>query len=141
MSHYELQMIECSSCGNIVGHLYDDYYALRGQLQKELDSGRKVPSGSYVVKATGDDIGPYLRTYYEWANDQIDEDPSAIKAIIAQRYQPANIVARAMLRIKELDKDDLPFGSKREADGQLSRFETRMCCLRMMQTDPTGTDN
>lgn len=141
MTHYDLQMIECSSCGNVVGHLFDDYYALRARLQKEINSGRDIPSDQYVVQATGDDIGPFLRTFYTWVKETVDEDPDSVKAFVARRYQPANIVARAMLRLKELDKEELPFGSKREADGQHSRFEPRICCLRMLGTDPTGTDN
>jgi DNA-directed RNA polymerase subunit N (RpoN/RPB10) len=118
-------MPECSSCGQYVSHLMDDYYKLTTQLIKELPN----PTGSYITK-DGDDITPFIKTYYTWVGNS------------KPQYMPGNIVARALLRIKDLKQQDLPFGSNRTTDGQLSlTTETRICCLRMFQTDPVATNN
>lgn len=132
MALYQLPMIECSSCGQCIGHLFSDYYDLSKKLIDELQK-RDVPTGDYTT-SQGDDIGPYLRTYYEWY--------SKAKAEVAGEvleYQPKNIVARALLRIKDLTDDMLPFGSLREPDGQLTPYEARTCCLRMFLGDPGAT--
>ena len=125
MSHQQLSMIECSSCGQQLGHLYEDYYELTIKLERELKNGKI--DGSYKTRH-GDDLSMFLKTYYDWATD------NAEKAV----FQPANIIARALLRIKELDTKDLPFGMKTELDGQRDVHEVRVCCLRMFQCDPSA---
>lgn len=122
-------MLECGNCGQHLGHIYEDYYTLSKQLTDELKDGG-VPSGTYVA-TSGDDVSAFINTYYLWFKGE-HEGPIPI-------HEPENIVARALLRIKELDPEELPFGSSREADGQLSIFEPRICCLRMLQTDPMMT--
>ena len=128
MALYQLPMLECSNCGQHLGHLYNSYYTLTQQLIKELD-GRSVPTGKYV-SATGDDISPFIKTYYEWYAKQTGSVPD---------HQPGNIVARGLLRLRDLDATHLPFGSVREDDGQLSIYDVRICCMRMFQTDPKMT--
>lgn len=129
MALYQLPMLECSNCGQHVGHKYEDYYTLTKQLMDEL-STRNVPSGSYVT-TDGDDITSFVKTYYTWYQNQ---DPQVVP-----RHDPGNIIARALLRLRELDESQLPFGSAHEDDGQLSIYEPRICCMRMFQTDPMMT--
>ena len=130
MTTYQLPMLECSSCGQFIGPFYDDYYALSKRLIEDL-ARREVPTDTYTTE--DDDIGPFIKTYYEWHSKQ--EDKSRLPV-----HTPANIVARALLRLRELTPTHLPFGSLKVEDGQMSMFEARMCCLRMFQTDPTATD-
>jgi len=134
MALYRFPMIECSSCGTVVGHLIYDYYRLSKQLIEDLKENG-VPTGSYRVTETGyeDDLTPFVTTYYQWLAQHQSDDPPPVE------YKPVNVIARALLRRRELDPADLPFGSKREEDGQLSMLEERFCCLRMLQTDPMGT--
>lgn len=129
MALYELPMLECSSCGQHLGHLYEDFYTLTKQLINELKSSGR-PTGSYVTKAD-DDITEFVQTYYDWYNQQEGAD--------APVHEPANIVARALLRTQRLEPTHLPFGSNVQDDGQLSIHEARICCLRMLQTDPMMT--
>jgi DNA-directed RNA polymerase subunit N (RpoN/RPB10) len=130
MALYELPMLECSSCGQHLGHLYKDFYTLTKQLKNELEySGR--PTGSYITKANNDNITEFVRTYYDWYKQQEGADVPV--------HEPSNIVARALLRTQELDSAHLPFGSNVQDDGQLSTHEARICCLRMLQTDPMMT--
>jgi DNA-directed RNA polymerase subunit N (RpoN/RPB10) len=135
-SLYQLPLIECTNCGTCVGHMFDDYYKFLKQLTDELLNGYEIPRQTYITKS-GDDIGPFLRTYYTWKSTL---EPNSQTANIAQRYTPSSVMARALLRSKELDASELPFGSSRDEDGQLSPFEVRICCARTLQTDPTGTD-
>lgn len=126
MALEQLPMIECSSCGNCIGHLFEDYYDLSKQLIDEL-SRNDVPSGKYITNE-GDDISEFISTYYTWY-DTIDKSK-------VLEYSPRNIVARALLRLRELSPDHLPFGTEREPDMQLSPYNTRICCLRMFMSDP-----
>ena len=129
MSVYQLPMLECSSCGRYVGTLYNDYYDLSAKLVKDLGSGTN-PKEQYSCE-NGDDITEYVQTYYKWYNEN---KPHALE------YTPVQIIARALLRTKELDPEDLPYGSLRNPDKQMSMHEAKMCCLRMLLTDPTGTE-
>lgn len=128
MALYQLPMIECSSCGQHLGHLYESYYTLTQQLTEELKN-YDTPSGTYRAD-NGDDISQFINTYYTWYNQQEGPVPT---------HEPCNIVARALLRLRELEPEHLPFGSTREPDGQMSFYEARICCMRMLQTDPKMT--
>lgn len=127
---YELPMLECSSCGTHLGHLYEIYYTLRDQLTDDLVING-TPNQTYTG-ANGDDLTPFITTYYEWLNT-VDKDK-------VPDHQPSNIIARALLRTRELEKEHLPFGSAKEDDDQMSVHEARICCLRMFQTDPKKTN-
>ena len=129
MALYELPMLECSNCGQHLGHVYESYYQLTKQLIEEL-KGQRVPSGSYVAQ-DGDDISEFISTYYSWYDAQ---EPGTVPV-----HEPGNIVARALLRIRDLEPDHLPFGSALEQDGQISVYDARICCMRMLQTDPMMT--
>jgi len=130
MALYQLPMLECSSCGQHLGHLYEDFYVLTKQLKNELENYKR-PTGTYSAKYNGDDITEFVRVYYEWYDQQEGANIPV--------HEPANIVARALLRTQELDPSHLPFGSNVQDDGQLSIHEARICCLRMLQTDPMMT--
>lgn len=113
-------MIECSTCGNCVGHLYLDYYRLTGKLTQDLAKGLSAfSSDEYAYE--GGTLGPFLTTYY---------------ASAGSLYEPGNVVARGLLRIRELKPEHLPFG-RPNADGQRNQFEASICCLRMLQSDPS----
>jgi len=128
MALYQLPMLECSSCGQHLGHKYDDYYTLTKQLIEELQISN-VPTGYYNT-SDDDNISNFIHTYYIWYNKQTVKVPD---------HTPGNIISRALLRIVELDEKNLPFGSLREEDGQISIFEPRICCMRMFQSDPKMT--
>jgi DNA-directed RNA polymerase subunit N (RpoN/RPB10) len=132
MALYELPMNECSSCGNIVGQLYPDFYDLTKQLMEELKT-KSIPTGSYITKE-GEDLSKFVKTYYTWYNTHKDDTVKPLE------YFPTNIIARALLKTRDLTEEHLPFGSSREADNQLSFHEPRICCLRMLETDPMMTD-
>lgn len=127
---YELPMLECSSCGQHLGHLYEDYYRLTKQLMEELET-QSVPYGDYTT-SQGDDLTSFVQTYYTWL---IEQDQTRSIPV----HEPCNIIARALLRTRELKLEHLPFGSAKEDDGQMSVHEARICCLRMFQTDPKMT--
>ena len=132
MALLQLPMLECTNCGQHLGHLYEDYYTLTEQLMQELtDNPDRVPRGTYRTTHSTpvDDITEFIRTYYTWYLAEKDKKSIPV-------HEPGNIVARALLRTQELKAAHLPFGSNREPDGQLSIHEARICCLRMFQTDP-----
>lgn len=132
MSLY-LPMIECSSCGNQLGHLYNPYFILSKQLLRDTTSAE----GSYdaVVdlitnnkdKYTYEDgnISDFLITYYTWAKDHTDLD----------LFKPSNLVARALLAVRDLTSDQLPFG-KPGQDGQRNPYDARTCCMCAFQCTP-----
>jgi hypothetical protein len=122
-------MIECSTCGNCLGHLYRDYVRLAIQLSRDLASDViPEPKDKRYTYGDGDSIAPFLHTYYTW----VEQNPK-YKDI----YEPQNVVARAMLRLRELKPEHLPFG-KPAADGQRNQYEAALCCLRMLQLDPSS---
>ena len=129
MALYQLPMNECSSCGQIVGHMYDDFYTLTKQLTTELKT-RSIPSETYRT-TEGKDITEFIRVYYSW----FDKNKGKVL-----EYFPANIIARALLATVPLEESLLPFGHSREPDGQISFNEPKICCLRMLETDPMMTD-
>lgn len=138
-------MLECSSCGKYIGHLMKDYYDMTILLVNDLErhEGKPRLDGNYVT-SEGRDIKPYLRTYYDWANDSRNYGDAFVTVVgpggrpVTQPYRAPNaVIARALLSIKPLSLDDLPYGV--EEDGQRSMFEERYCCQRMFLTDPTFT--
>jgi DNA-directed RNA polymerase subunit N (RpoN/RPB10) len=130
MALYQLPMLECSNCGQHLGHKYEDYYTLTKQLVEELKT-KSVPTGTYTA-SDGDDISAFINIYYSWYTNPDRTEP-------VPQHEPGNIVARALLRLRELNSQQLPFGSAREDDGQISIYEPRICCMRMFQTDPMMT--
>jgi len=129
VSLYQLPMLECSNCGQHLGHMYEDYYTLTKKLMEDL-ANLDVPVGTYKTSNGNDDLTPFIKTYYTWYTKQSEPVPI---------HLPGNIIARGLLRLRELKDDDLPFGSAVEDDGQMSIYEPRICCLRMFQTDPKMT--
>lgn len=120
-------MIECSTCGKAIGHLYGAYYRIAQYLIEVLAENRQVdPAAPEYTYGTGNTLGPYLATYYGWLADQHQTD----------FYEPANVVARGLLRIRELQREHLPFG-RANPDGQRNQFEASICCLRMLHSDPS----
>ena len=138
---YQLPILECSSCGNYVGHLMEDYYNMSRALIDSLRAARVRPADGNVAPAlddvyktkTGKDIKPYLEAYYKWEATI----PAGSKKI---RLSPPNVVARALLDDKEPpaegDEKFYLIGGPLEADGQRNLMEPRGCCLRMFMGDP-----
>ena len=135
MSSFYLPMADCSACNRHVGHLYDAYYSLTERLLRALSTTASIAEFAesisdrqftYEEHDITHDITAFLRTYYTWAATQPDK----------HMFEPANVVARALLRIRELDASHLPFGSK-AADGQRNAYDAPICCLRMFQCDPS----
>jgi len=138
---YHLPMIECSSCGKIIGHLYHDYYELSLKTSRILKSlTDKEDDLSTVYKALADQIdgnsdfkygdgnslSEYLSTYYEWLSENLEHD----------YFTPHNIVARGLLRLRDLKPEHLPINKLAE-DNQRNHFEASTCCLRMLHSDPS----
>ena len=131
MSTFYLPMTDCSACGRHVGHIYEPYYTLTERLLRMLSTSANIADFADSLNDRdftydGHSIGPFLRVYYTWAA----KNPG--KAL----FEPANVVARALLRIRELEEGQLPFGSK-AADGQRNAYDAPICCLRMFQCDPS----
>jgi DNA-directed RNA polymerase subunit N (RpoN/RPB10) len=132
MSLY-LPMIECSSCGNQLGHLFVPYLNMSKQLLRDTVSADRDYDS--IIDALTDnkskyeyddgDASAFLITYYTWAKDHRDQDV----------FQPSNLVARALLEIKTLDNARLPFG-RPGSDGQRNAYDARTCCLREFQCTP-----
>ena len=124
---YHLPMIECSTCGNSVGHLYADYDRLTQKLKEVLHAGTALsPTSEGFTYGDGSSLAPYLATYYTWLQGGTHPD----------LYEPANVVARGLLRIRDLEPAHLPFG-RLNPDGQRNQFEASICCLRMLHSDPS----
>ena len=126
---YALPMPECSSCGRFLGHLYDDHIELTKKLQEDLSNGGS-PSGQYRGAVSGEDITDFINTYYTW-RAEFDKKHKDFPV-----FTPLNIVSRALIAVKPLEEEDLPFGTAREEDGQRTVFEHSICCLRMFQGNP-----
>jgi hypothetical protein len=131
MSLFYLPMTDCSACNRHVAHLYDAYYVLTERLLRALstypsiaDFAASIRDGDFTYEEHN--ITSFLRVYYGWAAK------NQAKAL----FEPANVVARALLRIRELEEGHLPFGSK-AADGQRNAYDASICCLRMFQCDPS----
>jgi hypothetical protein len=128
MATYHLPMIECSTCGTCIGEKYSTYYRITAYLNDILKSGRAIEAtDERFCYGDGDSLGPFLAVYYAWLKTQ---PPSA------DLYEPANVVARGLLRLRELKAEYLPFG-KANPDGQRNQFEASICCLRMLHLDPS----
>jgi len=121
-----LPMIECSSCGRCVGHLYDDYYQLSIKLTRllEKNNAETLATADYSVEFTtpnsGDNWNEFLKPYFQ--NEGLHPD-----------YSPENLVARSLLRLRPRTAEDFPLGKK--TNGQRSPFEAKICCLRMFLCD------
>lgn len=134
-------MNECSNCGQIVGHMYSDYYKLSKQLSTELSTTN--PLSMWFAQTPyntvyNDDLTPFIKTYYMWyerEQQKVANDPK----YKLQEYSPYSIIARALLRSVELEPQHLPFGSVKEDDGTISHNAPRQCCMRMLVTDPGAT--
>lgn len=139
---YQMQIPNCTNCGKHLSHLYPDYRSLCKQLIEELeydmnhaeDSETKlfVPSGSYKGQQSGLDITPFIKTYYTW---KVRQNEEGVKTPI---FTPLAIIGRALLAIKPLEEDQLPFGTKREADGQRWAFDQPLCCMRYLMCNPAS---
>jgi hypothetical protein len=131
MSSFYLPMTDCSACNRHVGHLYEPYYTLTERLLRLLSTSTSIAEFAESIRDgdftyDGHNIAQFLRVYYTWAA----KNPA--KAL----FEPANVVARALLSIRELKEAHLPFGSK-AADGQRNAYDAPICCLRMFQCDPS----
>lgn len=124
----QLPMIECSSCGNIVGHLYDDYYLALETLtpiHDDLVTGRLTPSSVVSLFSklkNGNIFEHYLQLYYE---DLVENGRDA------NLYTPAALVSKALLFHRELRPSDLPL-HEHERDPMTC---VKYCCTRMFLCD------
>ena len=123
---YAMQMPCCSNCGRQLRHLYEDHIDLTRKLLDDIKN-RGGPSGRFVGSISGKDITDFINVYYTWKKGNKGAPP----------FQPGNIVARALISIRDLDETMLPFGAAaREEDGQLSMLNEPVCCLRMLHCNP-----
>lgn len=120
----QLPMIECSSCGKIIGHLYKDFYDAVMTLEKHHDSFLKGADGSGLFRALrNEDIwAKYLKKYYEHLRSDTSVD--------ANLYSPKALVAKALLFHRYLQDSDLPL-HEHERDSGCVRY----CCIRMLMCD------
>ena len=131
MSTFYLPMTDCSACNRHVAHLYEAYYTLTERLLRRLSTSPSIADFAASIRDgdftyDGHNIASFLQVYYGWA----------AKNEALALFEPANVVARALLRIRELEESHLPFGSK-AADGQRNAYDAPICCLRMFQCDPS----
>lgn len=126
MAAYHLPMIECSTCGTCLGDKYGDYYRITAYLGEVLKTGQPIdPADPKFHYGDGESLGPFLAVYYTW-----------LKGQSVNLYEPSNVVARGLLRLRELKAEYLPFG-RVNPDGQRNQFEASICCLRMLHLDPS----
>jgi hypothetical protein len=131
---YAVGMMECAECGRQLAHLYEDHVELTRQLEKNLKNGgvAAVLNDTYIGKRCDKDITNYIHTYYIWHGEQ---KPTALT------FEPINVVARALVADIPLTADQLPFGSRRETDGQRDIFCATICCLKNLQCNPVSTSS
>ena len=125
----QLPMIECSSCGKQVGHLYEDYQQFTRNLLKDIEQNGMPPALNDDYVTTGEeeprDIKPYLETYYNWC-----------AANGATPFNANNIIIRALLGLVPLEDSAIPYSI--EEDGQRGYYEVKICCMTMLMTDPSS---
>ena len=124
-----LPMIECSSCGKVLGHLYEDYYnlgALLERLSQENDALSLANSDhteDFRTPNSHDNWNEFIKPYFRWLVEHPDD---------RDMYTPHNIVARSLLR---------PYGEVSRMPinlrvlGKPLLTDARYCCLRMFMTD------
>ena len=146
-------MIECSSCGAVLGHLYLDHLELTERLTKDL--ARNGSPTDVYVSSTGVDLKPNLDVYYAWARARAAEANSKAMAALEEDevfgeivdktpkitaanylYTPQNMIARALLSPVRWTEQDFPYSLA--PDGQRSMFAAATCCLRMFMADPSA---
>lgn len=121
-------MIECSSCGNIVGHLIDDYYTavkILSDIHDNLIKNEITLSAAESLFSSlknGNIFTNYLKLYYEDMNRN-KRDPSL--------YSPSALVAKALLFHRKLRQSDLPL-NEHEKDEMTC---VKICCTRMLLCD------
>lgn len=126
-------MIECSSCGNHLGHLMQDYLNMSKQLMRDIVSADNeyetlldlLQDNKDKYEYEDGNISEFLTTYYTWAKDHVELD----------LFNPSNLVARALLAMRPLDASHLPFGQL-GPDGQRNSYEARICCMTAFQCTP-----
>lgn len=137
MAFLKRSMIECSNCGNQLGHLHSMYYKYGKAFTAwytTADSLREFASSNttYIVDTEEPrrDIAEWLKTYCSWLADHMNPDDPL-------PYTSYNLVARALLAYTPLDVEELPFGSRAKT-GRSDLTEAKYCCLRMFMCDPTN---
>jgi len=129
----QLPMIECTACGKIMGHLYNDYYAACLILENHHDdliTNESIPDLSTEFSTAmnnGTNIwDKYLKIFYETLHTLPSED----KENEIKLFTPKSLVCNALLYHRNLTPDDLPLHKNTRAQGCV-----RYCCLRMLQCD------
>lgn len=123
---YAMPMPSCSSCGRQMRHLYEDHINLTRKLERDLQDNT-VQYETYKGQISKIDITEFVHTYYNWSQKHPE----------APTFKPHNIIARGLLSLKPLTEEMLPFGMDREEDNQLSILAESLCCLRMLQCNPS----
>lgn len=123
-------MIECSTCGRCIGHMYEDYYNL-GHVLSEIIAGKTSgdladEDHSDVMQTDGKNLWTYfLQPYFQYLKTHPDEDVPS--------FTPYNLVARALLRIHPWKPTDLPFWQP--VNGHHDMRNPKYCCMRMFTCD------
>lgn len=124
----QLPMIECSSCGKIVGHLYHDYYNALLVLESIHD---KLVNGSMSLSAAqamfdglenGNLWEKYLGKYYDYVQKHSEFDHTL--------FAPKSLICHALLFHRKLEDSDLPLNEHSRDPGCV-----KYCCMRMLQCD------
>lgn len=139
--------LECTSCGNHVGHLFPYYFKLTSLLNAEVDEegvtlhqalvngDLEVDTGK-INEADFDTNGQaplgniwtnYLKKYYVWVQSAEPEDKND--------YEAKNLVARALL--EEVASNADREGKEKWVE-HTSTEATRYCCTNTFQNDATN---
>lgn len=132
-----LPMIECSSCGRVLGHLYEEYYAqgmfLAGLVENliTIEEYQQFAAKDYSGEL-GEGWTNFLQPYFKWLSELPAEEFSEH---VKYMFTPHNLVARALLHPHSLGpRKSFPINI-RDKNGQYLLTETKYCCLRMFKCD------
>lgn len=129
----ELPMIECSSCGKIVGHLYELLYKEKKILNSEIEQGITIhkylsdeKNELIIPEGISDDLyNNFYKPYYEYI--RISKNKTEIE------LSSCNMIIRALLT-DITEKIKFPINDN-------ASDAVRYCCIRTLACDSSDMSN
>lgn|SRR3990167_5569989 len=129
----ELPMIECSSCGKIVGHLYELYYSERKILLTEIEEG--ITMHEYLSNNENELMKPDKLSDYLYDNFYL-KYYNYIRTLDIKKeveLSASNMIIRAVLTDYT---DEVKFPINDNASDAV-----RYCCMRTLACDSSDMSN
>ena len=132
----QLPMIECSSCGKYVGHLFDQYYNAILVLE---DKHQGILNGEGNLDTEDPyDLGGiwtnYIRVYYKFMLGKKESLSEEQYKRLANLYSVRALIQKALLFHRPLTDDDLPLNEHERDTGCV-----RACCKRALACDNSNS--